>query len=133
MPARLKRVIGVYNDRQFVALLVLITALAFLIAASGDLAAPGSPAGYALLAIQATMLVNVASHIGAAIVLRGYAPGLVTALALNLPFSLWLLHVASAGHWYSAAALLWLIPLALILHGPVLIGLLKAAARLPLA
>ena len=133
MPARLKRIIGMYNYRQFVALLVFITALAFLIALSGDLAAPRSAAGYALLAIQATMLLNVASHVGAAVVLRGYSPGLVTALAINLPFSLWLLSVAWGQHWYSSSALLWLVPLALLLHGPVLLGLLKGASRLPVA
>jgi len=133
MPARLKRIIGVTTYRQFAALLVFITAVVFLIAASSDLSEPGSAAGYALIAVQATMLLNVASHIGAAIVLRGYSPGLVTAILVNLPFSLWLMSVAWQEHWYSASALLWLAPLALLLHGPVLIGLLKAAARLPLA
>ncbi len=131
MPARLKRIVGVYTWRQFAALLVFITLIAFLIAASSDLSTPGSAAGYALLAIQATMLINVVSHVGAAVVLSGYSPGLVTAVLVNLPFSLWLLHAAAAGQWYSHAALLWLVPLALVLHGPVLLGLLRAASRLP--
>ncbi len=132
MPERLKRLIGIYSYRQFVALLVFITALAFLIALSGDPAAPESAAGYALLAIQATMLLNVASHVGAAVLMRGYSPGLVTAVLVNLPFSLWLIAIVWREHWYSSSALLWLIPLALLLHGPVLLGLLWAAARLPL-
>ena len=110
--------------------MILITALAFLIAIFGDLSAPGSAAGYALLAIQATMLLNVASHVAVAVVLRAYGPGLVTALFVNLPFSLWLMNVAWVEHWYSQPALLSLIPLALLLHGPVLLGLLAGASRL---
>lgn len=132
MPERLKKIVGVCSWRQFVALLVFITAVAFLIAMSGDLAAPDSAAGYALLAIQATMLVNVVSHVGAAVVLGGYSPGLVTAVLVNLPFSLWLFTVAWSGHWYAHAALLWLAPLAFVLHGPVLLGLLRAASHIPI-
>ena len=132
MPARLKRIVGLCNYRQFVALLVFITLIPFAIAAAADLSRLGSIAGYALLALQATMLLNVASHIGAAFVLRGYGPGLVTAILVNLPFSLWLMSVAWAEHWYSGPALLCLLPLALLLHGPVLLGLLNAASRLPL-
>ena len=132
MPARLKQVIGTYNHRQFVALLAVITAIAFLIAIFGDIGRPGSTGGYALLAIQATMLLNVASHVAAAFVMRGYSPGLVTAILVNLPFSLWIIAVAWGEHWYAAAALLWLVPWALLLHGPVLLGLLRAATRIPL-
>lgn len=133
MPVRLRRLVGRCTYRQFVALLVFVTLVPFLIAVFGNLAIPHSAAGYALLAIQATLLLNVASHVAAAIMLRGYSPGLVTAVLVNLPFSLWLIALAWQEHWYSVPALIALAPLALVLHGPVLLGLLRVAARIPTA
>ena len=65
-----------------------------------------------------------------ALLLRGYGPGLITALAINLPFSLILLNTAWDAAWYPHAALLWLVPLALFLHGPVLVGLLVVTSRI---
>jgi len=128
LPERIRALVAGLDSGRYAVLLAAITAAAFLIAASGDLDGPG-PAGYALLALQATMLINVFSHITGAVLLRGYAPGLVTALAINLPFSLILLNTAWQAAWYPHPALLWLAPLALILHGPVLVGLLLATSR----
>lgn len=45
----------------------------------------------------ATLLLNVAWHVTAALMLfGGYAPGLVTAVALNLPLSVLVLRRAAA-------------------------------------
>ena len=44
-------------------------------------------ASYALVVLQATMALNVVVHIGAAIALGGYAPGLVTAVTVQAPVS----------------------------------------------
>jgi hypothetical protein len=129
LPGRLKALVAGLDSRRYAVLLVTTTVAAFLVAAFGDLAAPGL-AGYLLLALQATMLVNVLAHIAGAVMLRGYAPGLVTALAINLPFSLILLSTAWHAQWYPHTALLWLAPLALLLHGPVLAGLLAATSRI---
>jgi hypothetical protein len=52
-----------------------------------------------LLLLQCLMLVNVAWHVAAAIMLGGYTPGLATALALNLPFSIYLLRRAVVERW----------------------------------
>ena len=50
-------------------------------------------AGWLVMRITAAvLLVNVfVPHVPAAIALGGYAPGLVTALTINLPLSLWIL------------------------------------------
>ena len=55
-----------------------------------------------LLLLQCVMLVNVGWHVAAAVVLGGYAPGLATALAFNLPFSIYLLRRALKERWLSA-------------------------------
>ena len=112
----------------FLVAVAVVTAAPLAVALAGDLRRARSRAGYALLAVQATVLVNVASHLAAAALLGGYAPGLATALGVNLPFSLFLFHVAWHGRWYGRRALAALAPLALLLHGPVLLGLLALAA-----
>ena len=56
--------------------------------------------------------------------LRGYGPGLATAILVNLPFSVYLFRRATGEHWFSVRALFSLIPAAIILHGPALVGLI---------
>jgi hypothetical protein len=109
---------------RFHAALTVLTAVVFVIAFSGSPAAPGSRRGYLLLAIEATLLVNVMSHAIAAAWVGGYVPGLVTAVAVNLPFSAYVLRRAWRERWYSRRALVLLAPLALALHGPLLIGMI---------
>jgi hypothetical protein len=83
---------------------------------------------WAALAVQATMLLNVLSHVVAAAALfRGYAPGLVTAVALELPFSLVLFRRVGRERWLPRGALLALVPAALVIHGPLLVGLLRVS------
>jgi hypothetical protein len=70
----------------------------------------------------------VAAHVPvAAFVLRGYALGLATAVALNLPFSVHLFSQARRERWVSRRALLAPVPGALFVHGPLLAGLLLLA------
>jgi hypothetical protein len=85
---------------------------------------------YGVLLVQATLLVNVASHLASAAFLRGYTPGLATALLINLPFSVHLLRRARREGWTGARGWTLLLPLALLIHGPVLIGLLWLSGRM---
>ncbi len=63
-------------------------------------AARGSPTGAKRTVVRAlawVMLANVMlPHVPAAFVLGGYTPGLVTALAVNLPLTLWVLRATRA-------------------------------------
>jgi len=82
-------------------------------------------AHYALLVVAAILLVNVAWHVAAAIVLRGYAPGVASAVVVNLPLTLGVLRGARRDGWLSRRGL-WLVSLlALALHGPVLIAVVS--------
>jgi len=89
-----------------------------------------SAALWSALLVQAVMALNVLWHLGAALLLGGYAPGLVTAAAVNLPFSVYLLGRAARERWLGSAALLWLAPSALVVHGPLLLGLLALVGAL---
>jgi hypothetical protein len=113
---------------MFAAVLAVATVVPWVVAL---LAAAGRrTALYPLLVIQATVLLNVASHVVSAAALGGYAPGLATALALNLPFGIHLLRRARREAWIGRRAWMMLFPLALVVHGPILVGLLWLAARI---
>jgi hypothetical protein len=84
-----------------------------------------------LLLVQATLLLNAIWHLGAAIVLfDGYAPGLVTAVLLNLPFGVYVLRRAARENWVSRRARWALLPSAVAVHGPAVSALLLLTERL---
>ncbi len=131
LPAGWQAVAAPLTTGQVWIALAIVTAVAFA-AAWWAHARPGSRgARWLLLLIQSAMLVNAIWHGGVAVVLfRGYAPGLVTALLLNLPFSLYLLRRAVVERWLSPPALWALAPGAVLLHGPLLAVLMLATERL---
>jgi hypothetical protein len=73
-----------------------------------------------LLCVQAMMLVNVFAHAGMAVLIGGYAPGLVTAIAINLPFSIYLLTHAVRARWITGRTLVLVVAIGLLLHAIVL-------------
>lgn len=85
---------------------------------------PGSrTAFWCVLLIQATVFLNVFAHLSSAITLfRGYGPGLATALVINLPFSVYLLMAGRRSGWLTRRETLWLLPAALLVHGPGLVA-----------
>jgi hypothetical protein len=103
---------------QFLLALLIMTAFPYLIAwfAARERERVG-PGLLLLVSVQVMMLVNVFAHAGIAILIGGYAPGLVTAIAINLPFSIYLLHHAVRERWVSRRAMALIVPTGLVLHG----------------
>jgi hypothetical protein len=86
---------------------------------------------WSVLLIQAVVLLNAAAHVcSSLVILRGYSPGLATALVVNLPFSLYLLRRAARERWTTRQGLLALAPAALVVHGPLLLGVIALAGSL---
>jgi uncharacterized protein with HXXEE motif len=85
-------------------------------------------ARYTLVVLQATMALNVVVHVGAAIALAGYAPGLVTALTVQAPVSAFVFKRLRESGWLSASRSWTLFIAAALLVGPGL-WLLLAWAR----
>ena len=111
--------------------LAVVTGVALAIAWWAHRHPDSRTALWLLLLIQSAVLLNAGWHVAAAVVLfGGYAPGLVTALILNLPFSIYLLRRATREHWLSRPAGWALVPGAVLLHGPLLAALLLATERL---
>lgn len=106
---------------QFLTALVIITLIPYMVA----LFWIGRRwAAYLLVGLQAVMLINVLAHSLLALSFGGYTPGLITALLINLPFSLYLLRRAVREGWMSRSALVWIFPIGLLIHGPALAGLM---------
>ncbi len=131
LPTGWQAVAGPVTSGQVWIALALVTATAFLVAVWVERHPASALGRWILLLFQATLLINALWHVAAAVVLfGGYAPGLATALLLNLPFSIYLLHRARAERWVSARALWALVPAALLVHGPLLSALLLATERI---
>ncbi len=111
--------------------LAVVTSVAFAVAWWAHRRPDNRTALWLLLLIQSAVLLNAFWHLAVAVVLfSGYAPGMVTALVLNLPFSLYLLRRAVREQWLSPPARWALVPGAILLHGPLLAGLLLVTERL---
>ena len=116
---------------QVWAALAIVTAGAFAVAWWAVRRPASAAARWTVLLLQTTMLLNALWHmLTAAVLFGGYAPGLVTGVLVNLPFSIYLLRRAAAEHWLSPTARWALVPAALALHGPLLAALILATERL---
>jgi hypothetical protein len=116
-------------DGMYVALIVS-TVVPWAIALWSVRRSSNAIAIWFLLLVQAVVLLNAFWHLlVAGGVLRGYSPGLVTAATLNLPFSIYLFRRATREQWCSPRALMALVPATLIVHGPILVGLIDLVAR----
>lgn len=112
----------------------ILSVAAFLLAAA-VMIRPGSiPLLWALLALEATVCLNVLAHVVSAVfVFRGYAPGLVTALLVNAPFGVYCFKRVIRERWLSRTAVYAMLPAAILLHGPLLAGSLLALSITPRA
>jgi predicted neutral ceramidase superfamily lipid hydrolase len=127
-PFPLDRLAGALTKTAFIAGTIVVTVVAALVAAWA-IRGPRSPlACWSVLLFQSVVLLNTVPHVVAAIALRGYAPGLVTAVAVNAPLSLYLLVRAWRETWVERRAFAALAPAAVIVHGPGL-GMLLGALR----
>ncbi|NMO17088.1 HXXEE domain-containing protein [Pyxidicoccus fallax] len=129
IPAPMRSLLPTVTLPQFLLVLGLVTVLPYCVARWGDLERERGPATYALLTLQVTMALNVLSHVGTAVTLGGYAPGLVTALLVNVPFSAYLFRRAARARWVRPRDWVGMVAVALVLHGPVLLGLMALAGR----
>ncbi|MFL5463555.1 MAG: HXXEE domain-containing protein [Gemmatimonadaceae bacterium] len=110
--------------------LATLSIVGFMLAAFVALRPQARGALWLLLALEAAVAINAVAHIASAIVIfHGYAPGLLTAVLLNVPFAVYALGRAKREAWVSARAWVTLWAGGAILHGPILIGALWVATR----
>jgi hypothetical protein len=104
--------------------LAVATIVPFLVIAWAAFRPRSLVARWSALALQAVVALNVLSHVMvASVVLKGYSPGLVTALVVNAPLSAVLFRRAAREHWIPPWSWWLLPPTALLIHGPGLLAL----------
>jgi len=131
VPEALRGAVAAVTYPQLLAALALATVVPLAIVGWAHARPASGAARWLALLLAAVLLLNVASHVVvAALVVRGYAPGLATALALNLPGCAYLLRRAWGERWLPRSALVALAPAAVIVHGPLLLGLIALGGAL---
>jgi len=87
------------NARQFIAATVLLTIGGFIVTFLGAAGSQDGAGVHLVIAIQAIILINAfVPHIAATFWYRQYQPGVVTAVLVNIPFSIFFFYrVLSAG------------------------------------
>jgi drug/metabolite transporter (DMT)-like permease len=106
---------------EFVFAVIIITIIGYVLTALDILiSSPGSFINYVYLGFIGMMCLNsLFPHLAATVALKRYAPGLITALLLNLPFSLLII----IGHIKGGIHILYLIIAVVIVGGVILISL----------
>jgi hypothetical protein len=104
-------------------------------AAALGLALAGGPGRRAwavpcLLAVQAALAFNIFLHVAMALSKANYVVGLASALAVSLPYSVYLFSRVYTEAWLSRRGLILLPFAGLLLHGPVLLAVVWLMARL---
>lgn len=118
------------NYNQLYGTLVVVTVVPFLVSLWSWLRPQSKIAFWCVLLVQVTVFLNVFAHLSSATtIFHGYGPGVLTALAINLPFSIYLFRRGRAEAWFTRKETIWLIPAAIFVHGPGLIAAF-AAGRL---
>ena len=107
--------------------LLWVTIVPFLVIAWAAVRPESLAARWCALEVQAVVALNVVSHVIVAGWLRGYSPGLLTAVLVNAPLSYALFARAARERWIPSWSWWLLPPVALLVHGPGLIGLLLLA------
>lgn len=93
----------------------VLTLFAYLTAFLASVGGRESPGAYLVTGYALAMLLNVVfPHLIAAVALRRYAPGLVTALLLNFPITFFLLRQAILEKYVHLSRLVWAGPLVVI-------------------
>jgi len=129
-PGAIGTVLAQVDFHGFVVALVIATILPLAVVWWVWARPTSGAAVWTALCVQAVVAVNALWHVVAAIAVRGYTPGLATAVIVNVPFSMYLLRRASVERWTSRAALALVLPAALVVHGPVLLALLFVTGAL---
>lgn len=130
MPERFANLVATLSYPAMLIALATVSVLAFVVALAVA-TWPHSPlALWLLLTLEAVVALNAIAHVlSALLVFHGYGPGLVTALVINAPFAIYCFRRGHRERWLSSAAMSAIVPAALILHGPILLGGLWLAGR----
>jgi len=130
VPTILSRLLPPITYGQFLLAVFIMTAIPYLVAWFSDMDRERSVGITLLICLQVMMLINVFAHISIALMMRGYAPGLITAVAIQLPYSIFMLSRALRDGWLSRSVLVQLGFIGLLLNLLVLPGIVILSGRI---
>lgn len=109
-----------FTPTQLLLSLLLATVVPFTVTMVCANGAKRSGRLYLLFLLQAIVLLNVfIPHIAASVRMKQYNPGVVTAVCLNLPFSVYVFRRAFREQYLAAREFASLFLLALLVYGPI--------------
>ena len=101
MPDRWQQLSATITPAQLWTALLLVTLVPIFLATWATLRPNAATPLRLLLLVQGALLLNVLWHLGVAFFVRGYTPGLITAVTVNLPTSIYLLRRAVRERWWT--------------------------------
>lgn len=101
MPDRWQQLSATITPAHLWTALLLVTLVPICLATWATLRPHAATPLRLLLLVQGALLLNILWHLGVAIFVRGYTPGLITAVTLNLPTSVYLLRRAVRERWWT--------------------------------
>ena len=110
--------------------LLILTILGFVATAIAIRYSTSAASGFGMLVFAALLGLNAFLHISLSIASWSFMPGLITALLISLPVSSLLLFRGKHEAWVSAPAFWAVIPVAAVVHGPVLGAFLRTSLML---
>jgi hypothetical protein len=118
-PGRLARflpTISLYHNPQRLALALLFVTVVPVAIIVGAMVSQRRSLLIASLLLESILLVNAFAHTLTAFLKPGYVPGLITALAINLPFGIYVLRRALREPWIGMRGMWRMIGVALAFH-----------------
>ena len=127
LPVLIRNFLGEISYPQFLAVLLPISILPFILLIIWKKDRSQSWIPFVLCGLQFVIFLNIFSHVGSAFLLKSYSPGLLTALLVNLPFSILFFFRQYRCKFITLRNIPLFIAGALLAHGPLLLGLMKIA------
>ncbi len=107
---------GIVHNSQDIRIALVFATVLPLAVIVWAIARPRKALLVSILLLESILLVNAGWHILATLVRRGYAPGVITAVLINLPFGIYVLRRAVKKQWIPARTAWQLIGIAIALH-----------------
>lgn len=124
-PEWMHRLLPVITAGQFAAALIVVTLIPCVFLIVGLITSRWRMPVLILIQIQVFVFLNIFVHVIGAFLSGAFSPGLVTAVLINFPFSLFVFRHAWKERWVGLKALALMFPIGLMTLGPGIIGLLK--------
>lgn len=129
-PGFLRDVYAGITASEFQGILIILSAVLFLVIAIAAVFAEAAASVFAVMVVAALLGLNAVFHIVLFIQTGVYLPGLVTAVVVSVPVSAAVLVQARRQRWTPGPAFWAVVPVAVLVHGPVLDAFFKVSLSL---